>query len=95
MKASIPNLKRIVEAAGGTLEEDHGSLDTRTFQAVAPDGKRWRCQGTILLCILWAKRGSLESSRNFNLDAFRDTQQRLAHGLEPIPADEAEQYATD
>ena len=96
MKATIQNLRRAVETAGGKLEEDFPGRDTRNLQMVAPDGKRWAGRGVQCAPVDWAMREStVGSARKFNADAYADALETLKHGLEEIPQDEMAFYAND
>lgn len=72
-------LRKLVESAGGILEEDEGRRDMRCFQACAPDGKIWG-EGVTCLRIDWAA-GTSPHAIAFNEDAFKDLTSRLSSGL--------------
>ena len=94
MKPSIRNLTKLAQLARASLEEDHGSLDVRTLQLVAPAGKRWKSNQFISTPVLWARREAiLTSARRFNLYSFTDACQVIEAGLEDIPEIERGYYA--
>ncbi len=95
MKATLSNLKKAVEAAGGVLEEDESGRDIRRFQMVAPDNKRWAASACQCQPVQWAKRAHLDSAKKFNQISFDDAIQQLGFGLEEIPEDEKYIYAVD
>jgi hypothetical protein len=66
----------------------------RRFQLVAPDEKRWQGLGIVCCPVEWAK-GIAAPAIKFNQDAFKDALSILSHGLESIPEDEKDFYATD
>ena len=96
MNPTLHNLRRLVEHSGGFLEEDLSSVDTRTFQLVAPEGTYWSSNHFISTPIVWARRDRrLSSARAFNALAFADAQFVLQHGLEAIPENERDYYSTE
>ena len=94
MKPSLSTLRRAVEAAGGTLEEDTGYRDMRCLQLVAPSGQWWAGAGVQCYRLDWARGHSPQAERG-NAEALRDGLAICAGGLAPIPASMAELYAAD
>lgn len=76
---TVADVRRAVEAAGGTLEEDHRVRDMRVLQACAPDGKLWS-EGLHCLRIDWAT-GNTPHAAAHRAHTFRDVRERLAGGL--------------
>ena len=76
---TIADVRRAVEAAGGTLEEDCGIRDMRVLQACAPEGKVWS-EELHCLRIDWAV-GNTPHAAAHRADTFRDLKERLAGGL--------------
>lgn len=88
------DIERLAKAAGATLEEDEGYRDMRTFQIVAPDGKRWVDGGCIHIKVEWAK-GATPSAQEHNRGEWLIIKEAVECGLEEIPAEEAYIYAKD
>lgn len=84
MKLTVKDVRRAIEKAGGTMEEDEGYRDMRTLQAVAPDGKLWACGSLHCLRIEWAT-GRTAQAQAYNGHEYRDLEERLACGLEDDP----------
>lgn len=76
------------------MEEDYGIRTMRIFQAVAPDGQRWRANG----CVHY--RIEMDTMPNalgeaWNITELERLTKAMKMGLEPIPVDELEHYAND
>lgn len=91
---TVAEVRRAIEKAGGTMEEDEGLRDMRTLQACAPDGKVW-AEGVHCMRIDWAT-GNTPHAAAHRADTLRDLKERLADGLiddpdcEPNEANEQE-----
>jgi hypothetical protein len=83
MKATIQNLRRVVERGGGKLEYDGIQWGVRIYQAVAPDGFHWNDSGGYHLVIQWVP-GDVVDQR----DTFADVVNRVADGLHPMDYEE-------
>jgi hypothetical protein len=91
---TIRDLRKRVSLAGGTLEEDPGYRTMRVFQAVAPDGKRWRANGCVHYRVEFdTQRGAQPAG--YNQSEWQRVCEAMTMGLEDIPAEEADQYAED
>ncbi len=88
------DLDRLSKSAGATLEEDEGYRDMRTFQIVAPDGKRWVDGGCIHIKVEWAK-GTTKHALEHNRAEWLIISEAVACGLEEIPSEEAYVYARE
>lgn len=86
-------LRRIIEASGARMEEDEGSRDMRTFQAVAPIGMIWN-EGCVCIRIDWA-RGSSAQAVAFNDSQFKSTSERIGYGFRPMTEDEKDMCSED
>ncbi len=91
---TLSNLTRLVEQAGGKLEEDEGYGDTRVFQAVAPEGKLWA--GSDLQCLLihWTKGVGKQALLDHE-DTYKDVVERVSYGLRDMTKEELEEHAAD
>lgn len=84
MKLTIKDVRRAIEKAGGTMEEDEGYRDMRILQAVAPRGRLWACDSIYALMVPWAVGNSPQAAAH-RADTFRDLGERLSFGLEDDP----------
>lgn len=94
MKTTIAQLRAAVVRAGGTLEEDTTSHCARCFQAVAPKGCLWLCDGIRCLRIDWPL-GGLPWTEEGRREALQDVTQRVACGHRPMTAEERYDYEED
>ena len=86
-------LRRVIEAAGAVMEEDEGTRDMRTFQAVAPDGMIWQ-EGCVCLRVEWF-RGTSRLAEMFNEAEYKSLAERVSFGLREQTPEERELTATD
>lgn len=90
---SITQLRRLIEKAGGKMEDDGEGSAVHIFQAVAPENKLWKCDDIHCLRIDWGIPAT--QCQQWNEGVYNDIAERVALGLRDMTEEEKQLYAEE